>query len=340
MHLVRAGALEGFAPLVNSLGKNPAGLLRAAGLNPSVLRQPDMYLPYDRVADLLRLSAAHCNDELFGLKLVSRQGRRTIGVLGLFMSFQPTIGDSLEFAKRYIHLHASGAILRQVDLGKLTQIEMDFDLPEAIGLDQLRQASIGLLHRVMQKLGEGCLPPCEVLLQQAEPVSGWESAEEFFGCPVKFRAETDGIVFRVDVLESPPQTAGGQLQQHLRKHLRSLEEDFPGNLVAQVRHTIDALLSTHECTLENVAMLLSRHPRVLQKQLAENGTQFRRLLEETRMKIAMQHLRHSGISLTELALNLGFAELAVFSRAFKRWSGRSPLKWRQEFRQNSATSWR
>ena len=69
--------------------------------------------------------------------------------------------------------------------------------------------------------------------------------------------------------------------------------------------------------------------RVLQQRLAQRSTSFQRLLDEARSKIARQYLQHTTMSLTDIALNLGFAELAVFSRAFKRWMGMSPSMWRR-----------
>lgn len=44
MHIVRAGGLEGFQQLVNSMGYNPNELLRAVDLDPAVIRQPDIYV--------------------------------------------------------------------------------------------------------------------------------------------------------------------------------------------------------------------------------------------------------------------------------------------------------
>ena len=79
-----------------------------------------------------------------------------------------------------------------------------------------------------------------------------------------------------------------------------------------------------------VARIVDLHPRVLQQRLAAQGSSFSALLESRRLRLAKEHLAHSDIDLTTLALNLGYAELAVFSRAFKRWQGVSPRAWRRQ----------
>jgi AraC-like DNA-binding protein len=68
---------------------------------------------------------------------------------------------------------------------------------------------------------------------------------------------------------------------------------------------------------------------VLQKRLQQQGVSFRQLLQTTRREIAQQLLQHGHISVTDLALNLGYAEVSIFSRHFKQWTGHSPRQWRQ-----------
>ncbi|UVL43525.1 helix-turn-helix domain-containing protein [Pseudomonas sp. B21-040] len=59
------------------------------------------------------------------------------------------------------------------------------------------------------------------------------------------------------------------------------------------------------------------------------GTGFQELLDDTRQAMAARYLSDSSISLTQLASLLGYADLSTFSRAFTRWNGISPQKWKQ-----------
>ncbi len=329
MHIVRAGGLEGFQQLVKSMGYNPNDLLRAVDLDPAVIRQPDIYVPYEKVAELLRDSATRCHDPLFGLKLSTLQGRRTLGLLGLFMSLQPTIAQGLAIGSRFGHFHATGVSTKRLDVGSFTLLELELDLPESIGLEQLRQLSIGLMYRVSQQLIGNSWKPLKVLLRQPEPPGGIRAMEQHFGCPVACASELDGLMLDNRILAQPPSAPSAQMQEFLDEHIQSMEANFPDNIVEQVRHTIVSLLPISECNLSNVARVFNLHPRVLQQRLSQRGTGFQRLLDETRSKIARQYLQHTKMSLTDIALNLGFAELAVFSRAFKRWMGMSPSIWRR-----------
>ncbi|WP_223464182.1 helix-turn-helix domain-containing protein [Pseudomonas sp. GL-RE-26] len=68
----------------------------------------------------------------------------------------------------------------------------------------------------------------------------------------------------------------------------------------------------------------------LQKRLQAEGSRFSQLLQETRLEIAKQNLLRDKTSITDLALNLGYADVSVFSRHFKQWTGFSPRNWRAQ----------
>ncbi|MDX1399008.1 MAG: helix-turn-helix domain-containing protein, partial [Oceanospirillum sp.] len=70
--------------------------------------------------------------------------------------------------------------------------------------------------------------------------------------------------------------------------------------------------------------LLEVHPKKLERHLKSEHTAFRILLEQTRKELAILMMQNSGMTLTQLALNLGYSEFSAFSRGFKGWFGQSP----------------
>jgi AraC-like DNA-binding protein len=51
--------------------------------------------------------------------------------------------------------------------------------------------------------------------------------------------------------------------------------------------------------------------------------------ESLRQDFAMKLLNNEHLSIQEVAEQTGFAEPAAFCRAFKRWTGQSPMRWRR-----------
>src|SRR4030095_3577397 len=88
-------------------------------------------------------------------------------------------------------------------------------------------------------------------------------------------------------------------------------------------------------TALGVAARLKVSVRTLHRSLADEGTSYRRLLDQLRLDLAERHLADDRMSVGEVAFLLGFSELSAFHRAFKRWTGRSPVTFRAEARLHS-----
>lgn len=330
-YFVRAGALEGFDHLSRSLGGNPVELLRQVGMSPASLRSPDTLLAYPKMAELLEIASRSCDCETFGLRLAKGHGLLTVGSIGLYMAQQKTIAESLQVGLKYAYLHARGAVVTLSDSPSGQALNFDLAFAHRNQYSQLVQLSIHLLYRLIKILAGDNWEPQKITFRQPKPIKDMEVFQQLLNCPLEFNCPQDSIQTQTDILLKKPLADEQQLKRFVEAHFHSLEAQYPNELRAMVCHEITQLLSTGECTLENISANLGLHPRVLQKRLKNESVSFRELLEETRSKLACSILSESSISLTELALQLGYAELAVFSRSFKRWHGLSPQEWRKQY---------
>jgi AraC-like DNA-binding protein len=82
--------------------------------------------------------------------------------------------------------------------------------------------------------------------------------------------------------------------------------------------------SGHFPALPEVAAELDVHPRTLRRQLAEEGTSFRSLLNEARSALAVDLLCNVGLTVDEVSKRLGYSDTSTFCHAFKRWHGVPP----------------
>lgn len=69
--------------------------------------------------------------------------------------------------------------------------------------------------------------------------------------------------------------------------------------------------------------------RNLELKLANENTNFQSILDGARQSLAAGYIEQSSISITEIAYLLGFSDAANFTRAFKRWTSKSPLEFRK-----------
>jgi AraC-like DNA-binding protein len=87
---------------------------------------------------------------------------------------------------------------------------------------------------------------------------------------------------------------------------------------------LDALPA--RASAQMVAAALHLSPRTLRRRLADEGTSFQRVADTLLQELAQDLLRED-LTVTEVAARLGYAEIASFTRAFRRWTGLSPRAW-------------
>ena len=101
-----------------------------------------------------------------------------------------------------------------------------------------------------------------------------------------------------------------------------------------VRSSIGKLLPKGQTTLAHAAETMGFSARTLQRRLAEQGLNYSRLVDEVRF-IKARELIQARQKLTDVATHLGYADAGSFTRAFERWTGMSPLQYRQRFYQRA-----
>lgn len=74
-------------------------------------------------------------------------------------------------------------------------------------------------------------------------------------------------------------------------------------------------------TIEQVANALGLNERSLSRKLAAQGTSFRQIVYQSRMNLAMHHIRFSMMRSEEIAEVLGFSCKSSLMRSIKNWSG-------------------
>ena len=75
---------------------------------------------------------------------------------------------------------------------------------------------------------------------------------------------------------------------------------------------------------------MAMSPSALQQKLAERDSSFKEVLNQVRESLALAYVEQARLSITEMSFMLGFAETSSFTRAFRRWTGKSPRDYRRD----------
>ena len=171
----------------------------------------------------------------------------------------------------------------------------------------------------------------EVWFEHPRPADVSVYAAVFPNSEVVFGAPFNGFNMPAGGDDEPLETGNASLHGVLREHAeRLLEELAPGeSLVTRVAADILAHMGAGHASAERTAARLAVSGRTLVRQLAEHGTSYTELLKQTRYRTAIHYLRHDDRTIEDIAFLLGFSECGAFVRAFRRWSGQTPLEYRR-----------
>ena len=312
--------------LLRELGADPAKVLANAGLDPASLDAPEGLISFVAVGRLLRECVVKTGCPHFALLVGQRTRLSHLGLLGGLMRHSPTLGVAIRTFAVYQHLNTQGMAKFLFDKDGVATLGNVVFQRGTEHVDQIYEIDVASTLSVIRELCGARWRPAGVLFAHVKP-SDVGPHRRFFQAPCRFDSERTAFLFPAQSLEH--RLAGADPEQ-----FRILEAQADARndlaLVFQLRRALRTLLLSEAASGDEVAKLLSMHRRTLNRRLKAEGTTFQELLDEVRFEAACQLLDTARIPITEIAASLGYAETSAFSRAFRRWSGATPLERRRE----------
>jgi AraC-like DNA-binding protein len=333
-----AGCVEPTVPAVYALhladgvqlcGGSRLQLMTEFGLSDDVFSEPERRIAFHDGLTLLEraLQLTGMPPMLFAFALGALAPISRFGNVGFAVMTCATLRDAIETSARFAPIVTAVCRFRLHVAGDRAYIE----LTEAVPFGPAREFIIPLLMRVYGGIGERLSGvPLQGDVEFAFPEPAY-LANISFDKPgsMRFDQPCHRICFDAAFLDLPLTTADPAAVRAARQLCeRQLSELEPSEqLVDRVR----ALLFASEPRGINgpavVARSLGMSERTLKRKLAEQGTSYSDLLERERQRQAIELLRGAA-SIEQVAEHLGYSDAANFTRAFRRWTGRSPRTFR------------
>src|SRR4051794_16403041 len=155
--MVRVQALRGYRQLVGEFGGDSGGLLRAAKMRSPAFDQPDSFISFDRVVQLLERSARELGCPDFGLRLAARQDIGILGPLAVAMRSSTTVGEAMLCASKYIYAYnaAIGFSVRADNGDRHAVFDFDVLAGEGPQRGQTVEHGVGITWRIVSMLCSG-----------------------------------------------------------------------------------------------------------------------------------------------------------------------------------------
>jgi AraC-like DNA-binding protein len=251
-----------------------------------------------------------------------------LSALGIGLKTAPTLRDSLHRLGRYILLLSDTLEYSLLEEPGGTTTLVLVRSAHRRGAQLANECALAAVLKLLREAAGRRVVPLAVSFTHPRPASITE-AHSYFGCPVSFDAGRNTLDFDAATLETRAKLADQGLSSFLVAHLEQLRSEQPErSLVDAVRATITDLLPDGLPKRAVISRRLGMSERTLHRRLAEDGESFQSLTTIARRGAAETLLADSRHSLAEVAFLTGFADQSSFQRAFKGWTGQTPLSFR------------
>ncbi len=323
-----AGLAAGLIAFAVHRGADRAALMTRAGLSLADLADPDGRLPFETYVALMRAAQDLCGDPALALHFGEAVDLAEVSIVGLIMNASATMGDAFAQMQRFgrLTLETEGLsdgprfVLTARD-GQMWMVDTRAD-PNAF--PELSEGAFARLVCGPRRF----LPEPHVLeMHFTHPAPAWSAEyDRIFQCPVTFSSGWNAMRLDPRIATWPvalqPRYVFGILTRRADDLLQELEDQK--TVRGRVEAMLLPLLHTGEVGADAVARALGFSRQTLFRKLKAEETSFQEVLDVLRHRMALRYLTGARASVNETAYLVGFSEPAAFSRAFKRWTGKSP----------------
>lgn len=311
-------------------GCDTRAVLAAARVDPALLEDPDARLPGPTVLAIWNALRAETGDPTLQLVAPAALPFGAYRLIDYLVAASATVGEGIQRFARYF-----GLIAEQVAL-RVEAVAGDWCLSVATAnggpvpplyVDYIFAA---LVVRIRMSIRPD-LAVAGVELRMPAPAAA-SRYREVFQAPVRFGAAADRIRFSGTEWQRPTVDGDAALVAVLEEHARILGSQAPqpsGGFLGAVEGALASHLSDG-ASADTVARALNVSVRTLQRRLVEHGTTYRKVSDAVQARLAEGYLADPTVSISEVAFLLGFSEQSAFNRAFHRWTGESPGRWRRQ----------
>jgi AraC-like DNA-binding protein len=153
----------------------------------------------------------------------------------------------------------------------------------------------------------------------------------FFPCPVSYDQPVNSLTFSARLLEAELLRSEADLAEFLKLapyHIVIQPLASTCSITHRIREILGDDFRGEMPSFEGLTGLLNMSARTLRRRLEKEGTSYQRIKDNARRDVAISMLSRDGMTVSEVAEQVGFSDPSAFHRSFKKWTGQSPGSYR------------
>lgn len=304
----------------------------AAMLDIEAIEDQDCFIPHITMTTFGDAVARLSGEEHFGLRVAPHLSITNYGCWGEYILRAPTLGGAIKRAIATVGFHSKGDVFSIAVANDQARVSYASAAKGQCGYQHVACGAAGAVSSICEVYLRQDWRPLRIELDIPKPRRTWDF-EDTFQCPVVFDAQTVSVCLDARHLDAgPSQHAARSLvtpEDLARARGECLSLNGLRDIIAQ---QIWSQVLSGSVSIESAARSINTSVRTLQRELKREGTDFRSIANAMRSRRALELLRHTDATVTDITTMLGYSDSAHFARAFRNATGMSP----REFRQHTA----
>ena len=314
-------------------GYHPDGLLAGCGLKENDFEVENIKLSLNEHKQFIKNVLEVSQNEHIGWNFGKCINLTTLGTVGYGALSSETLKEALEFISQFLHLRTA---LFSVRLGEQNNGVKDESYLEVKPLTSFSNSQYFLLTAAVSaamNVIQFCFPNKSVVskieMQCQTPKSNCEAYLPS-RVPIVFNKLSTRIYLHNTLLNASLPTADSFSQKAMYALCAEQSSNFGKrkDVVTALRKCIKESYR-FSLSLDDAAAFFYISPRTLRRALSSCGTHFKSIVNEEKAQFAKDMLSKTNLTVAEIALQLNFSDPSNFGRAFKAWTGVSPVGWRE-----------
>ncbi len=273
-------------------------------------------------------------DEKLGAGFSVRVGQEMkiedYGVLGLAWRTCSWAGEIFDRSERYFKLLSDTYVFKVEKGNEISKVYLYRDAHRR-GLELSNEATFSATVVVLQAMCEKAIFPVSVAFKH-DPPKKLDDYHKAFRCPILFNQSHNIIAYKTEDLNLRTAKADISINKFL---VERVEEETKGieintnKLITDIQQLIEDALPSGIPSVAQLAEILGMSARTFTRRLSEHGVTFRDLIQQKQEERAKILLKQVTVNMAQIAFETGFSEQSAFNRAFKRWTGKTPIEFRK-----------
>jgi AraC-like DNA-binding protein len=313
------------ADAVEIRGGSITRVFARAELPLSLIDQPELLVPLRDQVLLLEYASHEIGDDALSARLASEAGIPGLGVYGDRLLSAPSLEAAIARASLLIGalLQSSTSLRLDVD-GPWARWTYDISVPTEAGRQKHDILALGYMLDLLRRFAGSRWTPPQVKVI-GPPIMGRAAVQDVLSCELS-RGDVSAIIFPSELLQLP------SLRPGLPDDAGIVEIETvpdPRDIVKCVEHLIRLALLEGRPRVDWAARKMDLSGRSLQRHLSVHNTTFEAVMDRVLTRHATTLLEQGEMQITQVAMQLGYADPSHFVRAFRRWTGQTPGEFRR-----------